>query len=164
MTILSQDNVPALQVLNKKGQWVQADPIPGTLVVNIGDCLAMWYVVKPILRVAVPRFDFSARTNNRFKSTVHRVCNLTGQERYAIPFFFGVDYNATISVLRNCQADDSPSRAAAIKVGEVRVGENSLLSCSVSLDPSVTDNCSMSVANCQKATSGMAQALLILSW
>lgn len=42
VTVLSQGHVPALQVLNRSGQWLQAYPIPGTLVVNIGDCLAMW--------------------------------------------------------------------------------------------------------------------------
>ncbi|KAF4508822.1 hypothetical protein G6O67_005154 [Ophiocordyceps sinensis] len=99
VTVLSQGHVPALQVLNRSGQWLQAYPIPGTLVVNIGDCLAMW-------------------TNNRFKSTIHRVSNLTGQERYAVPFFFGVDYDTTISVLENCITEDSPAGMAPIKAGE----------------------------------------------
>lgn len=34
-TFLSQDNVGGLQVLNKSGEWIDATPIPGTLVVNI---------------------------------------------------------------------------------------------------------------------------------
>lgn len=34
-TILyQQDNIPALQVLNSAGKWVNALPIPGTLVVK----------------------------------------------------------------------------------------------------------------------------------
>lgn len=61
-----------------------------------------------------------SRTNNRFKSTIHRVSNLTGQERYAVPFFFGVDYDTTISVLENCITKDSPAGMAPIKAGEVR--------------------------------------------
>ncbi|KAJ6137147.1 Clavaminate synthase-like protein [Penicillium samsonianum] len=51
---------------------------PGTLIVNISDCFAFW-------------------TNNKFKSTIHRVANSTGEERHSIPFF-GVDYDTTISV------------------------------------------------------------------
>ncbi|QRV88292.1 hypothetical protein RhiJN_16310 [Ceratobasidium sp. AG-Ba] len=41
-TILWQDDVPALQVLNTSGQWVDATPIPGTFVINIGDQMARW--------------------------------------------------------------------------------------------------------------------------
>ncbi|KAJ5690045.1 hypothetical protein N7462_004437 [Penicillium macrosclerotiorum] len=76
-TILSQGKVPGLQVLNHNGEWILAPPIPGTLVVNIADCLSTW-------------------TNKKFKSTIHRVTNLSGEERYSIPFFFGIDYDATV--------------------------------------------------------------------
>lgn len=41
-TILAQDSVPALQVMNHRGEWVLAPPIPGTLIVNISDSLAFW--------------------------------------------------------------------------------------------------------------------------
>jgi isopenicillin N synthase-like dioxygenase len=82
-TILCQGNVPALQILNPSGEWIYAPPIPGTFVVNIGDMLARW-------------------TNDRFMSTVHRVWNITGQERYSIPFFFEANYDAVISTLDSC--------------------------------------------------------------
>ncbi|KAE8376925.1 2OG-Fe(II) oxygenase family oxidoreductase [Aspergillus bertholletiae] len=98
-TILSQDTVPALQIRNAQGEWIVAPPIPRTLVVNIADCLSMW-------------------TNKTFKSTVHRVVNLTGQERYSIPFFFGVDYNTTVSVLPNCISQDRPACVKPFKAGE----------------------------------------------
>ncbi|KAL4795781.1 Clavaminate synthase-like protein [Aspergillus venezuelensis] len=77
-TILSQDCVPALQVRNVNGEWTVVPPIPGTLVVNIADSLS----------------------KKTFKSTIHRVTNLTGQDRYSIPFFFG------------------PPRSAPFKAGE----------------------------------------------
>jgi isopenicillin N synthase-like dioxygenase len=41
-TILSQGKVPGLEILNHKGEWILAPPIPGTLVVNIADCLSTW--------------------------------------------------------------------------------------------------------------------------
>ncbi|PWY66768.1 Clavaminate synthase-like protein [Aspergillus heteromorphus CBS 117.55] len=98
-TLLLQDQVPALQVRNSRGEWILAPPIPGTLVVNIADCLSIW-------------------TNKIFKSTIHRVTNLTGQERYTIPFFFGVDYDTTVSVLPSCISDDRPACKPAFKAGE----------------------------------------------
>ncbi|KAF7590393.1 hypothetical protein BBP40_002894 [Aspergillus hancockii] len=93
------DKVPALQVRNARDEWILAPPIPGTLVVNIADCLSIW-------------------TNRKFKSTVHRVTNLTGQERYSIPFFFGVDYDTTVSVLPNCISEDEPACKEPFKAGE----------------------------------------------
>ncbi|PWY90315.1 Clavaminate synthase-like protein [Aspergillus sclerotioniger CBS 115572] len=98
-TILSQDQVPALQVLNARQEWILAPPISGTLVVNISDCLSIW-------------------TNKRFKSTIHRVTNLTGQERYTIPFFFGVNYETTVSVLPNCISEDRPACRQSFKAGQ----------------------------------------------
>ncbi|KFY99000.1 hypothetical protein V500_01493 [Pseudogymnoascus sp. VKM F-4518 (FW-2643)] len=98
-TILSQDKTQALQVRNARGVWIAAPPVPGTLVVNIADCLSIW-------------------TNKTFKSTIHRVTNLTGQERYSIPFFFGVDYDTTISVLPNFSSDDRPPCSEPFQAGE----------------------------------------------
>ena len=69
LTLLLQDNSGGLQVRSKSGDWIEAPPIPGTLVCNIGDLLARW-------------------SNNRFASTVHRVINRTANARYSIPVFF----------------------------------------------------------------------------
>lgn len=103
-TILSQDDVPALQVRNARGEWILAPPVAGTLVVNIADCLSTW-------------------TNKRFKSTIHRVTNLTGQERYSIPFFFGVDYDTTVSVLPSCISEEEPACSEPFKAGEFVRGQ-----------------------------------------
>ena len=65
LTVLCQDDVGGLQVQNVKGEWVTAPPIPGSLVVNVGDLLARW-------------------TNNQFRSTPHRVVNSSGRERLSL--------------------------------------------------------------------------------
>lgn len=85
-TLVQQDHVNALQVLNANGIWVSAPPMPCTYVVNVGDYLE--YL-----------------SNGQFKSTVHRVINLSGVERYSIPFFFSADRKATIGVLPSCRKD-----------------------------------------------------------
>lgn len=54
ITLLFQDTVGGLQVQSPKGTFVNAKPIPGTVVVNAGDLLARW-------------------ANDRIKSTLHRV-------------------------------------------------------------------------------------------
>lgn len=60
------------------------------------------------------------RTNKKFKSTIHRVTNMSGEERYSIPFFFGVDYDATVSVLEKHSSTMHPPCRAPFQAGEVR--------------------------------------------
>jgi isopenicillin N synthase-like dioxygenase len=98
-TILAQDEVPALQVLDRQGEWIAADPIPGCLLVNIGDQMARW-------------------TNDRFASTVHRAINRSGRERYSIPFFFGPNYDAVVQALPSCVDEGHPEKYPAIVAGE----------------------------------------------
>ena len=77
LTLLLQDNSGGLQVQSKSGEWIEAPPISGTLVCNIGDLLARW-------------------SNNRFASTLHRVVNRTKNARYSIPVFFDPHTDAVI--------------------------------------------------------------------
>lgn len=72
LTILCQDDVGGLQVQNAQGQWVNARPIPGTLVVNVGDLLSRW-------------------TNGEYRSTPHRVINSSGKERLSLVLAFDPD-------------------------------------------------------------------------
>lgn len=65
LTVLCQDDVGGLQVQAASGDWVTAPPIPGTLVVNVGDLLARW-------------------TNDAYRSTPHRVVNSSGRERLSL--------------------------------------------------------------------------------
>ncbi|KAF2772236.1 putative isopenicillin N synthetase [Teratosphaeria nubilosa] len=98
-TILCQDTQPALQVLNTDGQWIEVPPIPGTFVVNIGDMLARW-------------------SNDTFISTVHRVLNITGEERYSIPFFFGPNYDTVLAPLKTCVAEGSVAQYEPVVAGD----------------------------------------------
>jgi len=98
-TILAQDAVTALQVRNRRGQWIDAPPIPGAFVVNIGDLMARW-------------------TNGAFASTFHRVFNATGRERYSIPTFIGANADAVIRVLPSCISADKPAKYEPVLAGE----------------------------------------------
>lgn len=77
LTLLFQDDSGGLQVRNRAGEWIEAPPIPGTLVCNTGDLLERW-------------------TAGRFKSTVHRVINRSGKSRYSMPVFFDPSTDALI--------------------------------------------------------------------
>jgi isopenicillin N synthase-like dioxygenase len=99
LTILAQDAVGGLQLRNSAGEWIEAPPIPGTFVINLGDQMARW-------------------TNERFQATPHRVINRSGRERYSIPFFFDPDFDAVIECLPSCQGPGNPARHAPITGGE----------------------------------------------
>lgn len=99
LTILSQDSIGGLQVQNREGEWVSAPPIEDTFIVNIGDLVQTF-------------------TNDRYISTMHRVINTSGKERYSIPFFIDLDFNAEVSVVSTCQNADSPAKYAPYTCGQ----------------------------------------------
>ncbi|TYA66281.1 isopenicillin N synthase family dioxygenase, partial [Seonamhaeicola marinus] len=72
ITLLMGAQGKGLQVQNHKGEWIDAIAQPDELMINVGDML-------------------SRHTNNKLKSTIHRVVNppkeLWGTSRYSIPFF-----------------------------------------------------------------------------
>lgn len=82
-TILWQDNAGGLQVLTPDGQWIQAPPLDGTLVVNVADYM-------------------QRMTNDKYVSAVHRARNVSGRERVSIPFFWGFGLNESCGVLDSC--------------------------------------------------------------
>jgi len=98
LTVLWQDDSGGLQVLDKQKQWVTAHPIPGTLVVNVGDLLARW-------------------TNDVFASTPHRVVNTSGHARYSMPVAVDPDHDALVDPRIVCKPGEAP-RHAPITCGE----------------------------------------------
>jgi len=99
ITILWQDDVGGLQVRNRAGRWIDAPPIPGTFVINIGDMLELW-------------------SNNLFVSTPHRVINRSGRERYSIATFYDPDFDVRVECLPNCSSQQNPPRHAPLVAGD----------------------------------------------
>jgi isopenicillin N synthase-like dioxygenase len=98
-TVLCQDHIQALQVRNRRGEWIDAPPIRGTFVINIGDLMARW-------------------TNGIFASTYHRVANLSGHARYSLPCFIGANADALIEALPSCVSRERPAKYPPVRAGE----------------------------------------------
>ncbi|HEX3970320.1 MAG TPA: 2-oxoglutarate and iron-dependent oxygenase domain-containing protein [Stellaceae bacterium] len=90
-TIVVQDGNGGLQVRNASGQWIDVTPVPGTVIVNIGDLIAL-------------------ATNDLYTSNLHRVANFSGNERLSVTFFVGPPATAEISCLPTCRGPDNPAR------------------------------------------------------
>jgi isopenicillin N synthase-like dioxygenase len=98
-TMVTQDSAGGLEVLSKSGTWIKAKPIPESLVVNIADC-------------------FMRQTNDFFVSTVHRVVNKSGRERYSAPFFFGFDRNKLLEPVPTCVSATNSMKYPVVTGGE----------------------------------------------
>ena len=87
-----------MQVWDQNSEsWMDTPPIEGTYVINLGDLIARW-------------------TNNRFKSTLHRVINKSGKQRYSVPFFFGGNPDYQVQCLPNCKTENEPALFAPTTV------------------------------------------------
>ncbi len=90
LTLLAQDGNGGLQVHAPHG-WVDAPPVPGTFVCNIGDML-------------------DRMTGGWYRSTPHRVRNISGAERLSFPFFFDPDFTASVPALPDRARRDADGR------------------------------------------------------
>jgi isopenicillin N synthase-like dioxygenase len=92
LTILKQDQQGGLQV-KSRGSWLEAPPLPGTFVCNIGDML-------------------DRMTGGLYRSTPHRVRNVSGKSRYSVPFFFDPHVDAVVRAVDVSHAprDDGDER------------------------------------------------------
>jgi len=88
---------PGLEVMNASGQWIDAPPVEGAFIVNIGDMLEIW-------------------TGGTFVATTHRVRKVT-QERYSFPLFVACDYQTVVAPLPQFASEAVCDRYPAINAG-----------------------------------------------
>ncbi|MCX7549689.1 isopenicillin N synthase family dioxygenase [Xanthomarina sp. F2636L] len=103
ITLLMGAQGRGLQVQNHEGEWLDAIAEPDELMINVGDML-------------------SRHTNNKLKSTIHRVINppreLWGTSRYSIPFFMHPISDMKLDVLESCIDENNPKQFEDITAGE----------------------------------------------
>ncbi|MDO6759528.1 2-oxoglutarate and iron-dependent oxygenase domain-containing protein [Tamlana sp. 2_MG-2023] len=103
ITLLMGAQGRGLQVQNHKGEWIDAIAEPDELMINVGDML-------------------SRHTNNKLKSTIHRVINppkeLWGTSRYSIPFFMHPISAMKLDVLDECIDEEHPKAFEDITAGK----------------------------------------------
>ncbi|MEC7755963.1 MULTISPECIES: 2-oxoglutarate and iron-dependent oxygenase domain-containing protein [Roseivirga] len=103
ITLLMGASADGLQVLRNDGKWIPITALPDQLVVNVGDML-------------------SRHTNNKLKSTIHRVVNppkdKMGTSRYSIPFFMHPRSEMDLTCLESCIDDAHPKLYDDITAGE----------------------------------------------
>lgn len=103
ITLLMGASAEGLQVLRRDGKWIPITALPEQIVVNVGDML-------------------ERHTNNRLKSTIHRVVNppreKMGTSRFSIPFFMHPRSEMSLACLPNCIDEAHPKAYPDITAGE----------------------------------------------
>lgn len=92
LTLLKQDSAGGLQVKSPSG-WLDAPPVPGSFVCNIGDML-------------------ERMSGGLYRSTPHRVRNASGRDRLSMPFFFDPSFDAEVKPLPISAAQRAADDAA----------------------------------------------------
>ncbi len=108
LTILRQDNAPGgLEVLDyRTNEWVPVPSVPNAFVINVGDMLAQW-------------------TNDRWRSTLHRVVNppswspgpSMSSRRQSMAFFHNANFYCEVACLPTCTSADNPPRYPPVLAG-----------------------------------------------
>jgi isopenicillin N synthase-like dioxygenase len=109
VTILRQDAVGGLEVLDPGGTWAGVEPVPGAFVINIGDLMARW-------------------TNDRWRSTLHRVVDppdpsAATARRQSMAYFQNANWSARISCLPTCLEPGEKPRYAPVLAGPHLMGK-----------------------------------------
>lgn len=103
ITLLVGASADGLEILSNKKQWEPVVSLPDQIVVNVGDML-------------------QRLTNNRLRSTTHRVVNpsrdLWNTSRYSIPFFLHPKSSMCLACLDNCVSNSHPKVYPDLTAGE----------------------------------------------
>ena len=103
ITLLVGASADGLQILTRQGDWVPVTALPGQIVVNVGDML-------------------QRLTNNRLRSTTHRVVNppreLWHTSRFSIPFFLHPKSDVSLACLDSCITEQFPKAYEDITAGD----------------------------------------------
>jgi isopenicillin N synthase-like dioxygenase len=103
ITLLVGASADGLQILTKQNEWVGVTSLPEQIVVNVGDML-------------------QRLTNNKLRSTTHRVVNpareLWHTSRFSIPFFLHPKSSMSLECLRSCIDADHPKAYPDATAGE----------------------------------------------
>ena len=103
ITLLMGASAGGLQVLRKDGEWIDAIPNEDELVINVGDML-------------------ERHTNNKLRSTVHRVVNPPKEQwdtpRFSIPFFMHPRSDMKLNCLDKCVTKQNPKAFSDITAGD----------------------------------------------
>lgn len=93
ITLLVGASADGLEILSKQNEWLPVKAAPDEIVVNVGDML-------------------QRLTNDRLKSTTHRVVNPPREKwhtsRYSIPFFLHPVSHMSLACLDGCISTDTP--------------------------------------------------------
>ena len=103
ITLLWQDDNGGLELQNLAGDWIAAPPLSGTMLVNSGDLLGRW-------------------SNDRYRSTRHRVVNRSGRERLSIATFYDPTFTALVDPEDLNLADGDVSKYLPVSAGEHILG------------------------------------------
>ena len=103
ITLLVGASADGLQILTKQGDWVNVTSLPDQIVVNVGDML-------------------QRLTNNKLRSTTHRVVNpsrdLWHTSRFSMPFFLHPKSDMSLACLSSCIDANHPKAYPDATAGE----------------------------------------------
>ena len=103
ITLLMGASAAGLEVQTKDGEWIPVTALPEQLVVNVGDML-------------------ERLTNNKLRSTIHRVVNPPKEDwdkpRYSIPFFTHPKSEMSLACLEECIDEEHPKAYEDITAGD----------------------------------------------
>lgn len=96
ITLLIQDDVGGLQAESPEHGWIDVEPRPGTIVVNLADCMQVW-------------------TNDRYRAAVHRVLPMTTSTRMSIPYFFNPKRDCVVAPIDELDGEAAMYRPFAFR-------------------------------------------------